>query len=134
MHKSEGKIQQESLMWFNNTYCLRHHKPRCVMYSVPNEMAMLIRSLLLKERIAMSIIDRIIIKVLSTMKQIGMRSGASDSIVCVPSKVLFVEFKTSIGRQSKEQKEFEEIIKGLGLEYHLIRSLEEFQQLIATFF
>ena len=34
---SEARIQQEIVMWYKNTYCLEHHDPRCMIFSVPNE-------------------------------------------------------------------------------------------------
>ena len=43
---------------------------------------------------------------------------------------LFIEFKTEVGRQSPEQKEWEIIIQNQGYLYRVIRSLEEFKELI----
>jgi hypothetical protein len=37
MKKSEDKIQQEAFIWFTNNYCLKHHEPRLLMFSVPND-------------------------------------------------------------------------------------------------
>jgi len=128
--KTESKIQQSCYVHFNNTYCLKHHKPRYIFFSVPNEMGMVLRGALKREGIKGSLIDRIVRMVMSTMKNIGLLSGASDTIICLPGKVLFVEFKTEIGNQSEKQKEFEQRVKDLGLEYHLIRSLEEFKEKI----
>jgi len=125
--KSEAKIQQSCLIYFNNTYCLKHHSPRFLMFSVPNEMAMIVRGALKREGISGSLIDRIVRMVTSAMKNIGLLSGASDTIVCLPGKVLFVEFKTEIGKQSDSQKQFEKRVRNLDLEYHLIRSLEQFK-------
>jgi len=93
-------------------------------------MGMVLRGALKREGIKGSLIDRIVRMVMSTMKNIGLLSGASDTIICLPGKVLFVEFKTEIGNQSEKQKEFEQRVKDLGLEYHLIRSLEEFKEKI----
>src|SRR5690625_1534285 len=130
MSKSEQKIQQECVIWFNNNYCLKHSEPRCTMFSVPNEIGMVIRGAMLREGIRPSVVNKIIAIVMRNMKRTGLSSGVSDTIVCLPSKVLFVEFKTSTGRQSKNQSEFEEVVDNLGLPYYIIRSLEEFQKLI----
>ena len=35
--KTEAKIQQEIYAYFNNTFCLKHHTPRCIIFSVPND-------------------------------------------------------------------------------------------------
>ena len=107
---SEGKIQQQCYLWFNNTYCLKHHEPRLLMFSVPNEGKNAIEQ--------------------SRKKATGMLAGVSDTIVVLPNKVLFIEFKDDKGRRSDKQNEFEERVNKLGFEYFVIRSLEEFKQLI----
>jgi hypothetical protein len=108
--KTESKIQQEIVMWFRNNYCLKHNIPRCAIFSVPNE--------------------RKDTRELMKMKATGLMAGVSDLIIAIPSKVLFVEVKDDKGRQSDKQKYFEESIKGLNLEYYLVRSLEDFQNII----
>lgn len=60
----------------------------------------------------------------------GLLKGVSDLIVAIPNKILFIELKTETGKQSMVQKEFEERIIKLGFEYHLIRSLEQFKDLM----
>lgn len=107
---SESKIQQDCYIWFTNTYCLKHHEPRLLMFSVPNEGKNAIEQ--------------------SRKKATGMLSGVSDTIIVMPNKVLFVEFKDSKGKQSDNQKEFETRVNKLGFEYYVIRSLEDFKQLI----
>lgn len=108
--KSENKIQSEAFQWFNNTYCLKKHNPRCYIFSVPNE--------------GKSVQEQMY------KKMLGMRSGVSDMIVLLPNKILFIEFKDSKGKQSENQKEFQQIVTNLGFEYHLVRSLDEFKCII----
>lgn len=108
--KTESKIQQEIITWYRNNYCLKHHNPRCAIFSVPNESKSKIETL--------------------RKKAIGMMSGVSDLIVVRPNEVMFVEVKTSTGRQSVNQTIFEEIIKDLGFKYHIVRSLEDFKKII----
>jgi hypothetical protein len=108
MHKkTEAKIQQEIVFWFKNNYCLKHHNPRCCIYSIPNEAEG--KSEMMYK------------------KAIGLLSGASDLVVLLPERCIFVEVKTEIGRQSEKQKEFEQIVTDLGFEYILVRNLEQFQ-------
>jgi hypothetical protein len=64
----------------------------------------------------------------------GLLAGASDLIVVLPNKVVFVEMKDAIGRQSPAQKEFEQTVTDLGFSYYLIRSVEEFKQTIDNLF
>lgn len=111
--KNESAIQQQCYIWFNNTYCLKHHNPRLIMFSVPNEGKNAIEQ--------------------SRKKQIGMLSGASDTIIVFPNKVVFCEFKDDKGRQSEKQQDFEERVKSLGHEYWLVRSLEDFQSNLESF-
>ncbi len=108
--KTESKIQQEIVRWFRNNYCLKHSVPRCAIFSVPNE--------------------RKDTRELMKMKATGLMAGVSDLIVVIPSKVLFIEVKDDKGRQSEKQKYFEETMKGLSLEYHLVRSLDDFKTLL----
>ena len=105
---SESSIQAQCYVWFNNNYCLKSHENRAVMFSVPNES--------------------------NSQQQkfvnIGLLRGVSDTIIVLPNKVLFVEFKTEKGYQSEFQKDFQERVTKLGHEYYIIRSLEQFKQLI----
>ena len=105
MEKSEDKIQQLQVMWYKNKYCLSHHTPRNLIMSVPNEGK-------------------------PEMIRTGLYPGASDLIVIHFGKVIFVENKTSTGRQSDNQIAFQKHVESLGFNYYLCRSLEEFQTII----
>ena len=104
--KAENKIQQEIVQWFR-----ANHYKKGVIFSVPNERAggyLAMKDLLLT----------------------GLLSGVSDLIVVLPNKVLFVEVKNEIGRQSDKQKNFQLGVTNLNHEYHLVRSLLEFKALV----
>lgn len=111
---SEDKIQQDIVEWFNNNYCLRHHNPQCLIFSVPNGGT----------RNKLEAIK---------LKLTGMKAGVSDLIVILPNKILFVELKTLKGTQSDKQKDFERAVVDLGFDYLLIRSLHEFKQKIKEY-
>jgi hypothetical protein len=104
--RAEDSIQQEMFMWYKNTYCLKHHVPRRMIFSVPNEgKPELVRT--------------------------GLYPGASDLIIIhYPHPPIFVEVKTPTGIQKPEQKEFQQHIESLGYKYFLVRTLEEFQAVI----
>ena len=107
---SEAKIQQEMVVWFRNSY-QRKGVDKGIIFSVPNERAggyMAMKDLLLT----------------------GLLSGVSDLIVVLEGKVLFVEVKNSIGKQSPKQKLFQSQIENLGFQYHLVRTLDEFKKVI----
>jgi hypothetical protein len=110
MDKTEAKIQQEIIFWFRNNYCLTHHSPRNSIFSIPNE----------SEGKAEMMYK----------KSIGLLSGASDLIVLMKNRCIFVEVKTEIGKQSDKQKDFEKTVTDLGFEYYLVRSLEQFKEII----
>ena len=113
MNREESKIQSECFIWYNNTYCLKFHNPRGMMFSVPNELGG-------RNKIGTAL-----------ARSTGLMAGVSDTILILPnSKIIFIEFKTAKGRQTEKQKEFEERVKKHGYEYFIIRSLDEFKKLI----
>ena len=59
-----------------------------------------------------------------------MKAGVSDLIVLMPNRAMFIELKNEKGIQSESQKDFEQSVTALGFEYYLIRSLEQFIDLI----
>lgn len=109
MEKSESRIQQEIVKWFKNNYCLKHHDQKCCIFSVPNERSNR------KEQMRM----------IAT----GLYSGVSDLIVAIPDQVLFVEVKDEKGKQSQKQIDFEKTVSDLGLQYYLVRSIDDFKQI-----
>jgi hypothetical protein len=97
--KSESKIQQEIVMWFRNVYA-QGKTPRPMIFSIPNEN---------QQRLIPT----------------GMMSGASDLVIVLPEKIVFVEVKTPTGKQSPKQMEFERKVSDLGYEYKIIRCVDE---------
>lgn len=130
MITTESKIQQQSLMWFNNTYCLKHHNPRCMMFSVPNELGGEVGGLLKRLGVATRIINEVVGFIMRKMINIGLLKGASDSILVLPNKTIYIEFKTPIGTQSNDQIDFEKRITGLGQKYYLVRSIDSFKEVV----
>lgn len=112
MEKTEAKIQQEMVQWFRNNYCLKHHNPRHLIFSVPNESQN--------------------VQEAGYKRAIGLMKGVSDFIIVRNSEVLFFEVKTERGRQSREQIEFQLAVEALGFRYTVVRSLEEFKKQLQT--
>lgn len=107
---TENKLQQECVIWYTNTHCLKHHNPRGLIMSIPNGGSRDVREAM-------------------TMKLTGLLKGASDLILILPNKkLIFVELKLENGRQSIEQIDFENRVKELGYEYFLCRNLEDFKK------
>lgn len=101
--KSEYNIQCECIEW------VRHTHPGYISYSNPNEAA--------GTRAA-------------KYKRSGMLPGVSDLTIIKPDKIIFVEMKNAVGRQSKAQRTFQRRLEEFGYEYYLCRSLEEFKEII----
>ena len=59
-------------------------------------------------------------------KKIGLKKGVADAFIILNNKVIFIEFKTYKGKQSLEQKQFENICKENNIKYYIVRSLEQF--------
>lgn len=129
---TEENLQADCFIWLTNNYGLKHHSPRLFMFSVPNELAMTIRGALLQTKLPKSKVDQIISILTQKFKNTGLRSGVSDTVVIMPGKTVYIEFKTEIGVQSDKQKEFQQVVTGNNQSYHLCRSLEQFQSIIQT--
>ena len=110
---TEAQIQQSIFKWYHNNFCLKHHEPQNIIFSVPNESSNV------KEQMY--------------KKSLGLISGISDLVVVSQDEVLFVEVKTQTGRQSKKQKEFQSKVEALGYRYLIVRSLEDFKKQITIY-
>lgn len=67
------------------------------------------------------------------LKAEGVVAGVSDLILLVPSKghgALLIEMKTEKGRQTDEQKRWQELVERVGYQYVVCRSFDEFQKVI----
>lgn len=109
MIKTEGKIQQEIVQWFRSNYCLRHHSPRCIIQSVPNES---------KSK------QETLVKL-----SMGMLPGASDLLVITPGQVWFIEVKRPGEKPRENQREYRDSVTALGFRYEVVTSLDEFQNI-----
>ena len=68
-----------------------------------------------------------------SLKAEGVTSGVSDLLLLVPKREyhgLCVEVKTPVGRQSDNQKNWQRIIEAQGYRYEIVRSLDEFAELV----
>lgn len=68
-----------------------------------------------------------------SLKAEGVTSGVSDLLLLVPKRDyhgLCVEVKTPVGRQSENQKNWQRTIEAQGYKYCIVRSLDEFAELV----
>lgn len=67
------------------------------------------------------------------LKAEGVTSGVSDLLLLVPKREyhgLCIEVKTPVGRQSDNQENWQRIIEAQGYRYEIVRSLDEFAELV----
>jgi hypothetical protein len=66
-------------------------------------------------------------------KSLGLRSGRNDLSLYYRGRALLLELKTSTGRQSDAQKEFERIHTENGNHYRVAYNFEQATQIITNF-
>lgn len=112
----EGRIQSSCVAWFWNTY----PQYRELYFCVPNENAR-------EDSNASTGAIR---------RSMGVVKGVSDTILFLARgkyHALCVEFKTDTGRQSPAQVDWQSKVEAQGYRYEVVRSLEEFKELIKEY-
>lgn len=66
-------------------------------------------------------------------RSLGVMPGVADMAYLVNGSVVWIEWKTDTGRQSPEQKAFEQMVTRLGMRYYIVRSEVEFLEVINFF-
>lgn len=69
----------------------------------------------------------------SMNKSLGVLPGVSDMAYLVNGSVVWIEWKTESGKQSPDQKAFEQLVSRLGMRYVIVRSEAEFLEVINFF-
>ena len=105
LRSSESKIQADCVRWYNNTYCLAHHEPRCIIWHTPNENQ-----------------HRHI--------NLGVLAGVPDLCLVHMGELVMVEMKDEKGKLRPTQLDFKARIEAHGYKWFLCRTLEEFKIII----
>ncbi|HCT86232.1 MAG TPA: hypothetical protein DF296_13655 [Candidatus Margulisbacteria bacterium] len=109
MKTSELRLQQDCWLWLWN----RHPELRGLFFRIKNEGTNRITG--------------------ARDKASGVIPGVADSCLLVPGgKAVFIEFKTESGKQSPVQSDWQAKVQGAWFRYEVVRSLDEFQTLIAN--
>ena len=111
MRHEESTLQIGCVRWF------RYQYPRLTLFAIPNGG------------------NRNLITAM-TMKREGVLAGVADLFLAYPSKDchgLWVEMKTTKGRQSPEQKRFQTDMEKHGYKYVVCRSFDEFKNEIENY-
>lgn len=116
----ESELQQSCVKWFANQY------PLYWLFSVKNSSKMGGKKV--KGKNGKDIALEAIIA-----KREGLRKGVADLQLLYGNGEhysLFLELKTDVGKQSKEQKEFEAYCHQNNFRYEVIRSLDQFIRVV----
>ncbi len=106
--QTEDYLQNQCWIWFLNNY-----GKKAIFCAIPND-----------ERDPVA----------SRRKRLtGRVKGAADVMLILnEGRIVFVEFKLPKGRQSDAQRIFEQRVNDLGHRYFVIRTLDDFKQLVKT--
>ena len=107
MKQTEHILQKSMVTWFR----LQYPKFRNNLFAVPNGG------------------QRNVI-VASKLKAEGVTAGVSDLIFVYRKEVCFIEVKTPKGRMQDTQLAFEKVVFEAGFPYIVVRTLDEFRDLI----
>lgn len=107
MKHKESDLQKSCVNWFR----LRYKEPNYLIFAVPNGGK--------RNRIEAAI-----------MKAEGVRAGVADLVIVTTRKLFFIEMKAAKTVQTDNQIEFEKIVNGLGFDYYLCRSFDDFKYVI----
>lgn len=108
----ESKLQQSCVRWFKYAY------PKVVIFAIPNEG---------RRNKANA----------SRMKAEGMLAGVADLFIAIPTgnySGLFIELKTTSGRQMPSQRDFQENVTMVGYQYKICRNFDEFKAVVECYF
>lgn len=110
MRHIESEIQKACVTWFR----LQHYSLRLNLFAVGNGGA--------RSRTEAAI-----------MNGEGVTAGVADLLLLVPNAThhgLAIEMKTAKGRQQPSQKEWQQAAEAQGYRYEVVRSFDEFKNLI----
>ena len=65
-------------------------------------------------------------------KAMGLQAGRSDMVFYFARNAYQIELKIASGKQSPAQIEWQKVIESQGFNYYIVRTLEEFQELISS--
>ena len=103
---TESKIQSDCVVWLWNT----RQETRGLFFAVTNNSENIGRAM--------------------QRKAVGLVPGVSDCLLIWEGTVYCFEFKTESGRQSSAQIEWMQKVTTQGINYYLVRSLEQFKKII----
>lgn len=108
MVEAEERLQAQGYMWFHNTY---PHFRGLLCYNHNNSR---------------NAIEG------AKNKAMGLQRGRSDMVLYLKGRAYMIEWKTEHGKQHGKQKEWQTTVEAQGFSYYIVRSVEEFKQIITV--
>jgi hypothetical protein len=110
MKREEQALQVACIKWFNLQYPLQSKRLYMNYNNPPNKVTG------------------------GILKAMGLCSGIADlSYLLEGGRIAYIELKSSAGRQSPNQKEFEALCKELGADYHIAKDIYQFMGIINSY-
>jgi len=106
MEMTEDKLQSECYQWFHIAY--------------PELRGLLCYNLNNSRNKIRAMMD----------KGMGLQKGRSDLVFYYSGRAYMIEMKTENGKQTPEQKKWQEIVEKNGFEYTICKTIEQFQEII----
>lgn len=106
MENSEGRIHQDCYVWFHNSF---PELRGLLCYNLNNSR---------------NGIDG------ARNRSKGVQAGRADFAFYYKGKTVMIEMKEGRGKQSQEQKQWQQAIEQQGFRYFVCRDIEEFQEVI----
>jgi hypothetical protein len=66
-------------------------------------------------------------------RSMGVIPGVADMAYLIPDGIVWIEWKTPDGKQSKDQIQFQHLVESLGHRYFIVRSDLEFRDIVSKF-
>lgn len=64
------------------------------------------------------------------LKSTGVVAGVADLLFIYKKRIYCFELKTAKGTQQKVQKQWQQVVENQGVDYFIIRSLDEFKKVL----
>lgn len=128
--KTEAKIQQECVLWYKNGFCLKHHSPRSMIFSIPNEGRGAASMQLMATGLYPGMADIQVIHRHLVSYDNGFTHQTENCTVFIEVKIPSACTGPRKNGQSQKQIDFEEHCIAMGIPYYIVRSLDEFKHVI----
>jgi hypothetical protein len=135
MKANEDRLQADAYRWFHNTY---PHLRGLLCYNLNNVTPILppdAKAVLKKYGIlekVFGMIKKAAAYFGMVAKAMGLQKGRSDMVLYLKGRAFMIEWKTEKGKQHGKQKEWQSLVESQGFSYYIVRSVDEFKELVTV--